>query len=161
MRPGIFTRTQAGPVGDPRPAHRLSPRGPRSPFTKRNRFCSRSGSRRHRPTGTHRAGLERDARPGPGMKRETKRTRGNSTVIFVGAKRPFCIFCAGINGPEDVEVKPSPVASADETIAEILLSYLARKKRENGNNLTMSVATPICLAIVRPSSGSRRNALSR
>lgn len=65
----------------------FSPPVPLSLFSKRNRFCSRSGSRRHRPTGTRRAGLELDVRPGttgPGRYEETKR---NFIVIFADVPR--------------------------------------------------------------------------
>lgn len=124
LRPGVFTSQTGGPTSVTHGRSQPFP-VPLSLFTKRNRFCSRSGSRRHRPTGTRRAGLERDARrpvgPGPQVRRDMKRTRGNSTVIFAGTSLS-AYLCASINEPKDAEVKPSRRPSSESRDERILIN---------------------------------------
>lgn len=88
-----------GPVGNLRPFFLSAfpfPPKPLSLFSKRNRFCSRSGSWRHRPTGTRRVGLEStmSVRLGP---EKTKRIRGNSTVTLAGDSCAFMHLQVSMN----------------------------------------------------------------
>lgn len=100
--------------------------GPLSLFTKRNRFCSRSGSPAS-PTYRNASRRSRARRPAAGPRYErTKRTRGNSTVIFAGAT----LFCPSTPVPRMCPGTQKPASCASFVFPDGDSCFnLARRKK--------------------------------